>query len=142
MAPPFSSLALEEIRDPDFADMTIGVLPAHATADPAAWARSLFSTRTVPAWFRLFTRLTRTCFTFRQVEGNEALVAFDGRNLDFRAAVGVNEATALVHIVTSVRLKGALGRMPIAPLRIVQFAVIHSLLRRSQRRLSGVTTRR
>lgn len=136
----FSSTALDEIRDPDFADMSIGVLPAHATADPAAWARSLFARHSLPRWFRAFVTVTRAApFTIREIDDTEALVTFDGQSMDFRAAVGVNEATALVHIVTSVRLKGALGRLPVAPMRIIQFAVIHSLLRRSQRRLSGVT---
>lgn len=136
----FSSLALDEIRDPDFADMSIGVLPAHATADPAAWARSLFARHSLPTWFRAFVTVTRAApFTIREVVDNQALVAFDGQRIDFRAAVAVNEASALVHIVTSVRLKGALGRMPLAPMRIVQYVVIRSLLKRSQRRLSGVT---
>ena len=35
--PVFWSMAFDEIADPDYADVAVGVLPAHATADPAAW---------------------------------------------------------------------------------------------------------
>lgn len=139
----FRSLALDEIRDPDFADMSIAVLPAHATADAGAWARSLFSGHTLPRFVRVMLRLARVGndpFQIRPVDGEEALVFVDDNRMDFRAAVSVDEATALVRIVTTVRLKGRLGRLPIAPMRIMQLAVIHSLLKRSQRRLSGVTT--
>lgn len=138
----FHSLALDEIRDPDFADMAIAVLPAHATADPAAWARSLFAAYSLPRWMRVALRLVRVGrepFEIRRTDGDEALVAIDDCRLDFRAAVSVDEATALVRIVTTVRLKGGLGRLPVAPIRIAQVAVIHSMLRRSQRRLSAVT---
>lgn len=139
----FTSLALDEIRDPDFADMSIGVLPAHATADPAAWARSLFSGHSLPLVLKLglvLARLGADPFVIRRTDGGETLVAVDDSRVDFRAGVSVDEATALVRIVTTVRLKGGLSRVPIAPMRIAQLAVIHSMLRRSQRRLSGVTT--
>lgn len=146
MSSTFTSLALQDIPDPDFADMAIAVLPAHATADPGAWARSLFSAPSLPRWLRMSLRLTRLGtahrdqpFDIRRVVDDEALVALDDRRVDFRAAVGIDEATALVRIVTAVRLKGRLGRLPVAPLRIAQLAVLHSMLRRSQRRLSGVT---
>lgn len=140
---PFRSLALDEIRDPDFADMSIGVLPAHATADAGAWARSLFAAHALPRWMRVALRLARVGrdpFSIRPVDGDEALVAIDDDRMDFRAAVSVDEATALVRVVTTVRLKGRLGRLPVAPMRIAQLAIIHSMLKRSQRRLSGVTS--
>ena len=37
--PVFWSLALAEITDPDYTHIAVDVLPAHATADPSAWAR-------------------------------------------------------------------------------------------------------
>lgn len=150
--PSFGSLAIEQIPDPDFADVTIGVLPAHATADPAAWARSLFSFQTMPRWVLLallarqvlaplmgVPRAPKDVFAVRCVEGEEALVAFDDRHLDFRVGVGVDELHNLVRITTTVRLKGWRGRVYFWPVRFGHPIVVRSMLRRSQKVLSGVT---
>lgn len=154
-SPTFWSLALVDIPDPDYADMSIGVLPAHATADPAAWARSLFSLRTMPRWILLalgarqllspligVPRSPRDIFYVRRVEGEEALLSADDRHLDFRVGVGVDEAHGLVRVITTVRLKGWRGRLYFWPVRIVHPIIVRSMLRRSQRLLSGVTTGR
>ena len=43
--PSFWSLVLADITDPDYTHVCIDVLPAHATADPAAWASSEAASR-------------------------------------------------------------------------------------------------
>lgn len=150
--PAFSSVALDDIPDPDFADMSIAVLPAHATPDPAAWARSLFSLKTMPRWVWLalgirqvlaplmgVPRAPKNVFAVQRVEGDEALVAFDDKHLDFRVGVGVDEERALVRVVTTVRLKGWRGRVYFWPVRFGHPLVVRSMLRRSQKVMSGVT---
>ena len=153
MPPTFSSLALEQIPDPDFAEMAIGVLPAHATADPAAWARSLASLRGKPAWIialmglaqaaarLLGARITRRdLLRVRYVVGDEALLAGDDRHLDLRVGIGVDEARNLVRVVLAVRLKGWRGRIYFWPVRLLYPVVMRSLIRHSQKSLSGATS--
>lgn len=150
--PAFSSLALAEIPDPDFADMSISILPAHATADPEAWARSLFSIRTLPKWILLAMVLRqaivpllgiraapRGVFTVRELRGDEALMAFQDRHLDFAVAVGVSEQSNTVRVTTTVRIKNRIGRLYFVPVRILHPLVIQSMLKRSRKLLSGVT---
>jgi hypothetical protein len=155
MAPPvpaFASLALAEIPDPDFADMSISILPAHATSDPAAWARSMFSIRTLPKWILIAMALRqaivpllgiraapRGVFTVRAQHGDEALMAFQDKHLDFAVAVGVNEQNNTVRVTTAVRIKNRIGRLYFAPVRVLHPLVIQSMLKRSRKLLSGVT---
>lgn len=122
--PAYASLALAVIPDPDFADMSISVLPAHATADPAAWARSLFPRRSA----------------VREERGDEALLAFESRHLDIAVAVGVSELTNTVRVTTAVRIKRSLGRLTLWRVRILHPLLVQARLTRSRRRLSGVTT--
>jgi len=149
--PDFWSLALAEITDPDYTHIAVDVLPAHATADPAAWARNLFSLGSLPhviSWV-LRVRLLfsarlgppRWCDAFRvdRVHGDEALVAMDGRLLDLRVGVGVDEETALVRVVTAVRFKGAHVQRWSWPLRAMLPFVVRGMINRSRRELSGVT---
>ncbi|MET0735063.1 MAG: DUF2867 domain-containing protein [Microbacterium sp.] len=147
--PAFWSLALAEISDPDFTHVAIGVLPAHATADPAAWARALFSLDALPRWLAaglaLRLALNRTlgrpawcsAFAVDRVEGEEALVALDARRLDLRFGIGVDEERALVRVVTAGRIKGA--RAWSWPLRSVLPLLVRGMIARSRRDLSGVT---
>ena len=127
-APAFWSMAFDEITDPDYADVAVGVLPAHATADPAAWARSLFSIRSLPPWLVMLIRLRQLLgpivglspapsdrFAVRTVRGDEALLAIDQRHLDLRVGVGVDESNGIVRVVTTVRLKGGLVRLWFLP---------------------------
>ncbi|MBM7506131.1 DUF2867 domain-containing protein [Agromyces aurantiacus] len=150
--PAFWSMALEEIRDPDYADVAVGVLPAHATADPAAWARSLFSMRSLPRWLAIAIVLRQAIgplvgiaahpadrFRVRCVRGEEALLAVDDRHLDLRVAVGVDEAHGIVRVVTAVRMKGWRGRLFMIPVRMVHPHLVNAMIARSRRRLSGVT---
>ncbi|WP_439591950.1 DUF2867 domain-containing protein [Microbacterium sp.] len=147
--PAFWSLALAEITDPDFTHVAIGVLPAHATADPAAWARALLSRDALPRWLaallyvhgvalRTAGRSAR-CDRFRlgRVEGDEALITLDGRRLDLRVGVGVDEDRALVRVVTTGRIKG--GRAWSWPLRSLLPLLVRRMIDRSRRDLSGVT---
>jgi len=150
--PAFWSLTLVDIPDPDYADMAIAVLPAHATADPAAWARSMFSLRSMPRWIfaalavrQLLSplmgvpRAGRNVFWVDRVEGDEALISADDVHLDFRVGVGVDEAAGLIRVVTTVRLKGWRGRLYFLPVRVVHPLIVRAMIRRSQRLLSGAT---
>ena len=149
--PVFWSLALAEITDPDYTHIAVDVLPAHATADPAAWARNLFSLGSLPRWVAwalrarllLNTRLGRPrwCEAFQvgQVAGDEALVAMDGRLLDLRVGVGVDEDAALVRVVTAVRFKGAHVQRWSWPVRAALPFLMRGMIGRSRRALSGVT---
>jgi hypothetical protein len=149
--PVFWSLALAEITDPDYTHVAVDVLPAHATADPAAWARNLFSLSSLPrvvSWtlrarLLLNARLGRPpwCAAFQvdHVAGDEALVAMNGRLLDLRVGVGVDEEAALVRVITAVRFKGAHVQRWSWPLRAALPFVMRGMIDRSRRTLSGVT---
>lgn len=148
MSPPaFWSLALAEIRDPDFTHVAVGVLPAHATADPAAWARSLMSRDSLPRWLAAVLTVhdlirrtpSRRCtaLAVSRTEGEEALVSIDGRRIDLRIAVGVDEARALVRVVATARFKG--GRRRWRPLEPIVPPLVAAMMARSRRGLSGVT---
>ena len=150
--PVFWSMAFDEIADPDYADVAVGVLPAHATADPAAWARSLFSLRSLPPWLAALVlarqalgplvgvpRAPRDRFSVRRVQGDEVLLAVDQRHLDLRVGVGVDELHGIVRVVTAVRLKGGFGRLWFLPVRAVHPHLVAAMIARSRRRLSGVT---
>jgi hypothetical protein len=147
--PSFWSLALAEIADPDYTHVSIDVLPAHATADPAAWARSLFSAAALPRWLAgalslrdLVGRRDATACrsaAVRRVEGDEALLAFDARRFDVRIGVGVDEAQALVRVVAALRFKGAGARALSLPLRVALPFVLRGMIARCRRELSGVT---
>lgn len=150
--PSFASLAIAQIPDPDYADMSIAVLPAHASADPEAWARSLFSLRTMPKWVLLalglrqllapligIPRAPADVFRVREVRGDEALIAFQDRHLDFAVGVGVDELRNIVRVVTTVRIKNWRGRLYFAPVRLAHPIVVRSMLKRSRRLMSGVT---
>ena len=150
--PTFWSMAFDEISDPDYADVAVGVLPAHATADPAAWARSLFSMRSLPRWLVVLIairqvvgpligvpRAPRGRFEVRRVNGDEALLGLDQRFLDVRVGVGVDELHGIVRVVTAVRLKGSRSRIWFLPVRAVHPHLVSAMITRSRRRLSGVT---
>lgn len=146
--PGFWSLALADIVDPDYTQVWIDVLPAHATADPAAWARNLFSSSSLPRWLAgilaarsLLGRRPPRCETFavRRVEGEEALVSVDARGVDVRVGVGVDEERALVRVVTAMRFKGRGGRLWSLPMRLTLAVLMRGTLARARRELSGVT---
>ncbi len=148
--PAFWSLALSEISDPDYTYVAVDVLPAHATADPAAWARNLLSVSALPRWIAapisagdLLVRRTPSCgaLRVRHVQGDEALIRIDGSRFDARIAIGVDEDAALVRVVTALRYKGAAARMLTLPLRALMPLVLHGMIARTRRELSGATRR-
>ncbi|SEG88319.1 Protein of unknown function [Nonomuraea solani] len=143
------SLAFEDIPAPDFADMTIGVLPPGAPEDPRVWAESIFSLTGMPravmaamavrqALVPLIgvRRAPRDTFRVDRVEGEEALIVADDRHLDFRCGVAVDATARLVRITTTVRLKGLRGRVYFWPVRLAHPTVVHAMLRSAQRRLT------
>lgn len=147
-APSFWSLALAEITDPDYTHVSVDVLPAHATADPQAWARALLSPAALPRWLAaslavggLFTRRSAPFgrAAIRRVEGDEALIGIDRRCFDARIAIGVDECTALVRVVAALRLKGPLTVALSLPVRAVLPFVVRGMVGRVRRELSRVT---
>ncbi len=146
--PAFWSLALAEISDPDYTHVWIDVLPAHATADPAAWARNLFSRSALPRWLAGVVFVASVVhprpgrcdvFTVRRVEGEEALVSVDARRVDMRVGVGIDEERALVRVVTAMRFKGRGARVLSLPLRLSLAVLMRGMIARARRELSGVT---
>lgn len=146
--PAFWSLALVDIADPDYTQVWIGVLPAHASADPSAWARNLLSPAALPRWIAallcLLTMLRRRpsrCdgLAVSRVEGDEALVALDARRLDVRVGIGVDEQNSLVRVVTAMRFKGAGGRLASLPVRAGLALLARGMIARARRDMSGVT---
>lgn len=83
------------------------------------------------------SRAPRDVFQVVRVEGDEALLSFDDRHLDFRVGVGVDRATGLVRVVTAVRLKGWRGRLYFAPVQLAHPIVVHSMLKRTQKVLAA-----
>ncbi|MBG0741370.1 DUF2867 domain-containing protein [Paeniglutamicibacter antarcticus] len=147
--PYYWSLAFADIPAPDYADMSIGVLPPSATEEPAEWARNLFSPESMPGSIRLamglrqllvpligIPRADHDVFAVKRVEGQEALLSVDEVHLDFRCGVGVDAENRLVRITTTVRWKGWQGRMYFLPVRVLHPLVMHSMLTRTQRRLA------
>jgi hypothetical protein len=143
------SVAFRDLPEPHFADAAFAVLPEGATTDPAAWATTLFDRRTVPAWVAAAMAVRQLLvpllgirpasgspFEVREVTGQEALLGFDDRHLDFRVGVAVDPADRLVRVVTTVRLKGWRGRLYFAPVQVVHPVVVQSMLRRARTRLT------
>jgi hypothetical protein len=147
--PSFWSIAFDDLPAPDFADVSVGLLPSGAPTDPSVWAAHLFAIRTMPRWIVAamglrqilvpllgVPRAPHGAFAVRRVNGDEALLSFDDRHLDFRVGVGVDAGTRLVRVVTAVRLKGWRGRIYFAPVRLAHPIVVRSMLRRTQRLLA------
>ncbi|MCC2336530.1 DUF2867 domain-containing protein [Cellulomonas wangsupingiae] len=147
-APTFVSLALRDLPRPDYCDVLVTPLPPGAATAPAVWARAVFDVRHGPRWVlallllrQVAVRLLglapapRDTFAVREVQGEEALLAFDDRHLDFRVGVGVDADRGLLRVVTAVRLHGVRGRVYFGPVRlahpVVTRAMVRSALRRS-----------
>lgn len=149
-APAFVSLALRDVPRPDYCDVMVVPLPADASTDPAAWARAVFDVRRGPRWVaallavrQVAVRLLglppapRETFAVREVDGEEALLAFDDRHLDFRVGVGVDAERRLLRVVTAVRLHGWRGRTYFAPVRLAHPVVTDAMIRSAVRRSAG-----
>jgi hypothetical protein len=141
------SLALRDIPRPDFAEATIVALAPTGSADPAAWARMIFSPRDMPRWVVTalvvrqslapligVPRAEHGIFAIRETADDEVLVAADDRHLDFRCAVAVDEGSRLLRVTTTVRLKGWRGRVYFWPVRLAHPVVIRSMIRAAERR--------
>jgi hypothetical protein len=150
-------LALRHQPPPDWADVVVESLPmslAHLS-DPARWAREIFSVRSVPPAVtglmglrQLFAPLVGAShgswdvFAVRQVEGDEALIAYPDRHLDFRAAVGVDVEAHLLWVTTAVWFHGRRGRTYFLPVRLLHDPVTRTMTRRAIARLARGTMER
>lgn len=146
--PALRSLALRDIPVPDFADVTIIATRPGAPVDPEVWAEAIFAVRSAPRWVLALLGLRqlvvgaigiptapRNVFEVREVVGEEALIAFDDRHLDFRVGVGVDATARLVRVTTTVRLHGWRGRLYFAPVRVLHPVVVLAMTRSAARRL-------
>lgn len=145
--PTFVSLALADLPRPDYCDVLVVPLPPGADTDPAAWAVAVFDVRRGPRWVLALLALRqvavralglppapRDTFAVRKVHGEEALLAFDDRHLDFRVGVGVDAGRGLLRVVTAVRLHGWRGRVYFGPVSLAHPVVTRALVRSAMRR--------
>lgn len=146
--PAFWSLALADIADPDYTQVWVDVLPAHASADPSAWARNLLSTSALPRAIAVALSTLAAVrghparcdrLTVSRVEGDEALVTLDARRLDLRVGIGVDEQSSLVRVVAAMRFKGVGGRLASLPVRAGLALLARGMIARARRDMSGVT---
>ena len=146
-SPAFVSLALRDLPRPDYCDVLVVPLPPGAGTDPVTWARAVFDVRRGPRWVLALLAVRqvavralglppapRDTFAVREVQGEEALLAFDDRHLDFRVGVGVDAQRRLLRVVTAVRLHGWRGRAYFAPVRLAHPVVTQALVRAAVRR--------
>lgn len=151
--PAFVSLALRDLPRPDYCDVLVVPLPVGAPTDPATWARAVFDVRRGPRWVAALLAVRqqavrllglapapRETFAVREVAGEEALLAFDDRHLDFRVGVGVDAERHLLRVVTAVRLHGWRGRVYFAPVRLAHPVVTDAMARSAVRRCGGGRT--
>ncbi|BDZ41463.1 hypothetical protein GCM10025865_07620 [Paraoerskovia sediminicola] len=147
--PCFSSLALDDVPRPDFADVALVPLPDGAPVDPAAWARAIFDVRAAPVWVRGAFVLRQALapligvppgesgvFDVARVEGEEALIVADDDHLDFRCGVAVDGSARLVRVTTAVRLHGWRGRAYFAPVQLAHGPIVQSMMRRAARSMA------
>ena len=143
------SLALRDIPLPDYADVIIVPLQPGTPADPALWARRLFSLRAMPRWvvgalalrqalvpLLGIQRATDDVFAVREQDGDEVLLAADDRHLDFRCAVAVDRAARLLLVTTTVRLHGWRGQAYFLPVRVLHPLVVRAMIRSAGRSLA------
>lgn len=153
--PAFATLATIDVPAPDYLDLIAVPLSDGAPDDPRLWAEVIFSPGSAPLWViaamgvrQLLAPLLgasrgeRHVFDVDRVVGEEALIVFDDRHLDFRCGVGVDPAARLVRVTTAVRLHGWRGRVYFTPVRLAHPAVVHGMLRRAARRLGRPRTAR
>jgi hypothetical protein len=143
-------MALEGVERPDYVDVIACPLPAGAPTDPTVWAETVFSRAGVPTWVKALMGVRQAVvpligvpraspkdvFAVVETRGEEALMVFDDRHLDFRAALGVDPRTRLVRLVTVVTLHGLRGRVYFAPVRVLHPLVVSAMLHRAARRLT------
>ncbi|GAA0294086.1 DUF2867 domain-containing protein [Kineococcus aurantiacus] len=146
----FTSCVFDDMARPDYCDLHAIALPAGAPADPAVWARTMFSPRAAPPWVAAalavrqalaplvgVPRAGHEAFGVVRVAGDEALVAVDDVHLDFRCALGVDVEAGRVRCTTAVRLKNRRGRFYFRPVALAHGPVVESMLRRTGKVLAG-----
>lgn len=147
--PAFRSAALDDIPEPDFADVVVVSIPTTAHPlidDPAWWAERVFSLRLMPRWISLLLGLRQvlvrligvkrapsSVFDVKAVIGEEALIAADDRHLDFRAGVAIDEAQRLLRVTTVVRFHGWRGRLYFIPVGLLHDPITRAMARRAVR---------
>lgn len=154
-SPVFRSMALQSIPRPDYADVIVLPVPGNgpdgAPADPRVWAEELFSLRSMPGWVTALVGLRQAVvglvgisrapagvFAVAEVCGEEALISADDTHLDFRCGVAYDAGARLLRVTTAVRLKGWRGRLYFAPVRLLHPLVVHAIMARTIRRLTGL----
>jgi hypothetical protein len=147
--PAFRSAALDDIPEPDFADVVLVSIPATAHPiidDPAWWAERVFSLKSMPRWIvwllglrqalvRLIgvKRASSSVFDVKTVVGEEALIAADDNHLDFRAGVAVDVGQRLLRVTTVVRFHGWRGRLYFIPVGLLHDPITRAMARRAVR---------
>jgi hypothetical protein len=147
--PVFRSAALDDIAQPDFADVVLVSIPptVHPIIDdPAWWAEQVFSVRSMPRWIVLLLGLRQvlvrligvkrapsSVFDVKVVVGEEALIAADDTHLDFRAGVGVDVGQRLLRVTTVVRFHGWRGRLYFKPVGLLHDPITRAMARRAVR---------
>ncbi len=142
--PVLRSLALTELPEPDYADVTMVTVPqrarSHLPTDPAALAGRIFSARSAPPAVMLLIGLRQALvpllgvrpsppgtMSVSQVAGPEALIAADERHLEFRAAVA--HENDMVRVTTAVRFHGWRGRLYFVPVRVLHPIITRAMIR-------------
>ena len=143
----FWSAALDGLDRFEYGDVIFRTKPAGSTDDPRVWAETLFSVEATPWIVRLALavrqavvplvgiapRAPKNVFEVDRVVGDEAVISFDDRHLDFRCAVGVDPQRRMVRVTTVVRLHGWRGRVYFAPVLLAHPFVVSAMLARARR---------
>ncbi|MCL2454440.1 MAG: DUF2867 domain-containing protein [Micrococcales bacterium] len=153
--PAFWSLALQDIPDPDFADVHVFPLPPGAPEDPAWWAEAIFAIDAAPLPVRALMRTRQVLvrliglkpspadtFDVDEALGDEVLIAADEEHLDFRCGIGVDREHRLLRVTTTVRLHGWRGRFYFAPVSLVHPTLTRVMVNRVLRRAAWRTPSR
>lgn len=141
--PCFRSLALREIPKPDYADVCLATLPEGSDTDPTLWANRLFSLGSMPRWVAAALMLRqvlvpligvpqtpRNTFAVTDQQGDEALIYFQDKHLDFAVGVGVDSVSRIIRVTTAVELKGWRGKLYFGVVRPLHPMVVNSMLKR------------
>lgn len=143
-------LAASGLRS-DWSDRQRLPVSARASTDPMEWADRLFhdlspaAARLLAARDRLVSPLglreaSPESFAVHARTDREVLLGSDDRHLDFRAAVRRN--TDSVDVVTVVEIHHLLGRLYLAPVRLVHGVLVRRMLRRAAAVLDPPSTDR
>ena len=146
--PQFSSLALDAIPEPDFADVHVVPLPSGASTDPRFWAARVFDIASTPVWVIALMGVRQAvvgligvrpgsqhAFDVARVVGEEALIDTDDRHLRFCCGVAVDAERSLLRVTTTVKLKGWRGRVYFIPVSVLHGPVVRAMMTKAIRRV-------